>query len=48
MNEEYIIEQINDRLPKHLMQSFKNIKVVKSQTGNDAGMLGAAYMASKI
>ena len=48
MNEQYITDEINARLQKELMPSFKNIKVVKALMGNDANKLGAAYLASKI
>ncbi len=48
MNEKYIIESINERIHDKLMKSFKNVKVVNSNLGNTAGMLGVAYKASKI
>lgn len=48
MNEEYITAEINKKLPSTLMKSFRNIEVKKALNGNDSGMLGAAYMASKI
>lgn len=48
MNEGYITEQINMRLQKELMQSFRKVKVVKALMGNDANKLGAAYLASNI
>lgn len=48
MNEPYITEEINKRLQKDLMQSFRNVKIVKAKMGNDANLLGAAYNASLI
>lgn len=48
MNEEYITDEINIRLHNELMNSFRKLKVVKAQMGNDANKLGAAYLASKL
>lgn len=48
MNETYITDEINSRLQKELMPSFRNVKVVKALMGNDANKLGAAYLASKL
>ena len=48
MNEEYITQEINARLQAQLMNSFRKVKVVKAQMGNDANKLGAAYLASKL
>lgn len=48
MNEAYITDEINVRLQKTLMNSFRNVKVVKAQMGNDANKLGAAYLAAKL
>lgn len=48
MNERYITDEINIRLQKELMPSFKKVKVVKALMGNDANKLGAAYLASKL
>lgn len=48
MNETYITDEINARLQKELMPSFRNVKVVKALMGNDANKLGAAYLASKL
>lgn len=46
MNEDYIINEINCRIQGRLMQSFRNVKIVNSDLGNTAGMLGVAYKAS--
>ncbi len=48
MNEAYITDEINNRLQKLLMPSYKKVKVVKALMGNDANKLGAAYLASKL
>ncbi len=48
MNEKYITDEINIRLQKELMASFRKVKVVKALMGNDANKLGAAYLASKV
>lgn len=48
MNETYITDEINKRLQKELMASFRKVKIVKALMGNDANKLGAAYSASKL
>ncbi len=48
MNEKYITDEINKRLGAQLMQSFRCVKVRKAEKGNDANLLGAAYIASII
>lgn len=48
MNEKYIIEAINQKLYPQLMDSFRNVKIVGAELGNDAGMLGASFMANNI
>lgn len=48
MNEKYIVDSINEKIQNKLMTSFRNVKIVNSNLGNTAGMLGVAYKASKI
>ena len=48
MNEDYIIELIDRKIYARLMDNFKNVKIVRPKLGNDAGMIGAAYEASKL
>ena len=48
MNVSYITDEINSKLQKDLMPSFRKVRVVKALMGNDANKLGAAYLASKI
>ena len=45
MNEEYIINSINAKLPSRLMESFRNVKIKRATLGNKASMLGASYKA---
>ena len=45
MNEEYIINSINERLPSRLMESFRNVKIKRATLGNKASILGASYKA---
>lgn len=45
MNEEYIINSINAKLPSRLMESFRNVKIKRASLGNKASMLGASYKA---
>lgn len=48
MNEDYIVDSINDKIQNKLMLSFRNVKIVRSDLGNTAGMLGAAYKANAL
>ena len=48
MSQEYITNEINARLTAQLMPSFRCAKVVKAQAGNDANLLGAAYLTKNI
>lgn len=48
MNEDYIIDLIDRKIYNRLMDNFKSVNIVRSKLGNDSGMLGAAYMASKL
>ncbi len=48
MNEKYITDEINKRLNTELMPSYRNVVVKKACMGNDANLLGAAYLASMI
>ena len=48
MREEYIIELIDRKIYKELMDNYRKVKIVNSDLGNDAGMLGAAFEASKL
>lgn len=48
MNEEYIIELIDRKIYKQLMDNYRKVNIVKAELGNNAGLLGAAYAASKL
>ena len=48
MNEDYIIELIDRKIYSRLMKSFKNVRIERSQKGNDSALLGVAYEASKL
>lgn len=48
MNQKYIVSQINSRAYKLMMPSFREVQIVKAEHGNDAGMLGAAYLAKQL
>lgn len=48
MNENYIIDLIDRKIYNRLMENFRNVNIVRSTLGNTAGMLGAAYEASKL
>ncbi len=48
MNEDYIVDSINQKIQGRLMQSFRNVKIVNTDLGNTAGMLGVAYKASTL
>ncbi len=48
MNEEYIIELIDRKIYKQLMENYRNVNIVNTELGNDAALLGAAYAVSKL
>ncbi|MBS6614555.1 MAG: ROK family protein, partial [Anaerotruncus sp.] len=48
MSEEYIIELIDRKIYKELMETFRSVKIVNTELGNNAALLGAAYKASKM
>lgn len=48
MNEDYIIDLIDRKIYNRLMDNYKDVNIVRSKLGNKAGMLGVAYMASKL
>lgn len=45
MNDSIFVEVINERLPRHIMPSYSQVEVVAAETGNRAGILGAAAVA---
>lgn len=48
MNEDYIIDLIDRKLFPKLMDNFKDVNIVRSKLGNNAALLGAAYLAANI
>ncbi len=45
MNEDYIINEIQNRIHAKEIHSFKTVEIKKAAMKNQAGMLGAAYLA---
>ncbi|MGB4658141.1 MAG: ROK family protein [Mobilitalea sp.] len=45
MEQSYIIEEVNRRIPTRVVQGFKNVKICRADLGNRAGLIGVAYMA---
>lgn len=48
MNEDYVIDLIDRKIYKQLMENFTNVNIVRSKLGNTAGMLGVAYEAAQL
>jgi glucokinase len=47
MVQPYIINAIHTRLPNKVMNSFKNVKIVTAELGNNAGVYGMASIANE-
>lgn len=47
MEQPYIIEQIKDKLGQSIMPSFAHVEIKPAALGNNAGLLGANYLASQ-
>lgn len=47
MNEDYIISEIDRRIHDRAIHSFQSVKIKKAELKNQAGMLGAAYLAKQ-
>jgi len=47
MEQDYVVERVREKLDKHIIPSFRNVKIAQAQLGNMAGMLGAAQAAKK-
>lgn len=45
MNETYVVSEIERRIHARPVHSFKDVQIKKAQMKNQAGMLGAAYIA---
>ncbi len=48
MNEEYIIDLIDRKIFNRLMDNYRKVNIVHSTLGNEAALLGAAYLASNL
>ncbi len=48
MNEDYIIELIDRKIYNRLMPNYRNVNILRTRLGNDAALLGAAYLATTI
>lgn len=48
MNEGYIIDLIDRKIYNRLMDNYRDVNIVRSKLGNDAALLGVAYLASNI
>lgn len=47
MNEKYIIQKLQTSIYSNIMPSYANVVLKQAQLGNHAGLLGAAYLASR-
>lgn len=48
MAQPYIIEQVRGKVKREIMDSFSDVLLLPAQLGNQAGLLGAAYLAGKL
>lgn len=46
MAQPYVLEEVRTRTKDRIMSSFANVTIVNASLGNQAGLLGAAYLAS--
>ena len=48
MAQPYILEQVQQKTLKQIMPSFGQVKIRRAEMGDQAGLLGAAYLASRL
>lgn len=48
MNERYIVDLIDRKIYKKMMDNYRSVNIVNTELGNDAGLLGVAYQAANI
>ncbi len=48
INEDYIIELIDRKIYKNMMENYKKVNIVRSKLGSTTGLLGAAYAAAQL
>ena len=44
LSQDYIIEEVNRKLPSKIMESYRDIQIKKAVLGNNAGILGATHL----
>lgn len=47
MAQPYVIQQVREKTKLEIMDSFRNVKLYPAELGNQAGILGAVYLASQ-
>lgn len=48
MAQPYIIRQVKEKTQAQIMDSFRNVELRQAELGNQAGLLGAAFLASEL
>ncbi|WP_312641508.1 ROK family protein [Hydrogenoanaerobacterium sp.] len=48
MNEDYVTQGLQQRLPQHIMSSYHHVQLQQAQLRNNAGLMGAAYLAQQL
>lgn len=48
MAQPYIIQQVKEKTQAQIMDSFRNVELRQAELGNQAGLLGAAFLASEL
>lgn len=47
MAQPYVLSQVREKTMNRIMSSFRNVRLEQAALGNQAGLLGAAYLASR-
>lgn len=47
MKQNYIIEQLQKKLYREIMESYRSVKLFSAELGNQAGLFGAAWLADR-
>lgn len=48
MAQPYVIQEIRRKTKRRIMSSFAHVELVSAQLGNHAGLMGAAYLSSRL
>lgn len=48
MAQPYVAEQVQQKVHLEIMDSFRNVELIPARLGNQAGLLGAAYLAKTL